>query len=203
LAQVVTDAVGRLSATGVRAFDADRGLRLNASSGLFLPAAGADRDPAASGRDDEAGQLVEVGLREAWPCLVNGHVDASGREGVLDPDPRQGAPLVRELSPGSETGRVASTFFVLLYLAISAAVLGIGVSAQHYGLRLTGLATALVVAILSAVCVGSLAALRTGPRQEPASAGSCRWASTADSDGAPAPHLGVPPTRGTSRTAVR
>jgi hypothetical protein len=39
-------------------------------------------------------------------------------------------------------------------------VIGIGIAAQNFGLRQTGIATALIVAALAAICVGSLAALR-------------------------------------------
>lgn len=73
---------------------------------------------------------------------------------------RAGLGLVRDLSPQEQAGRVASTFFVVLYTAISIAVIAIGVAAQPFGLRLTGIVTAIIVAALAAACAGSLTALR-------------------------------------------
>jgi hypothetical protein len=73
---------------------------------------------------------------------------------------RAGLGLVRNLSPQGQAGRVASTFFVVLYIAISAAVIAIGLAAQPFGLRATGIVTAITVAALAATCAASLAALR-------------------------------------------
>jgi MFS family permease len=73
---------------------------------------------------------------------------------------RAGLGLVRNLSPQEQAGRAASTFFVVLYIAISAAVIAIGLAAQPFGLRRTGIVTAIIVAALAAVCAASLAALR-------------------------------------------
>jgi len=49
---------------------------------------------------------------------------------------------------------------VVLYAATSTAVIGIGFAAQNFGLRQTGIATAVIVAALAAGCFGSLVALR-------------------------------------------
>ncbi len=73
---------------------------------------------------------------------------------------RAGLALIRDLSPAEHTGRVASTFFVVLYCAISTAVLAIGFAADYFGLRLTGIVTAGIVALLAAICLTSLLALR-------------------------------------------
>jgi MFS family permease len=73
---------------------------------------------------------------------------------------RVGLALVRALSPQQQAGRVASTFFVVLYAAVSTAVIGIGIATQAFGLRRTGIATAVIVAVLAAICAGSLAVLR-------------------------------------------
>ena len=72
---------------------------------------------------------------------------------------RAGLSLVRDLSPQEQAGRVASTFFVVLYTAISIAAIAIGVAAQLFGLRLTGIVTAIIVAALAAACAASLTAL--------------------------------------------
>jgi hypothetical protein len=73
---------------------------------------------------------------------------------------RGGLALVRALSPRQQAGRVASTFFVVLYAAVSAAVIAIGIAAENFGLRQTGIATAVIVAALAAICAGSLVVLR-------------------------------------------
>lgn len=73
---------------------------------------------------------------------------------------RAGLGLVRELSPEGQAGQVASTFFVVLYIAISTAVIAIGLAARPFGLRATGIVTAIIVAALAAACAASLTALR-------------------------------------------
>lgn len=100
-----------------------------------------------------AGALVHASLA----LLTAGAVVAGAGQGLSF---RAGLALVRGLSPEQQTGRVASTFFVVLYVAISAAVIGMGIAAQSFGLRSTGIATAVIVAALAAMCAASLIALR-------------------------------------------
>lgn len=102
--------------------------------------------------------LLAASLTESsLALLAAGTVIAGAGQGLSF---RSGLALVRALSPQQQAGRVASTFFVVLYAAISTAVIGIGIAAQNFGLRRTGIATAVIVAVLSAICIGSLVALR-------------------------------------------
>jgi hypothetical protein len=57
---------------------------------------------------------------------------------------------VNEHSPAAQRGEVASSFFVVMYVAISLPVIGEGVLAQAVGLRAAGLTFAALVAGLSA-----------------------------------------------------
>jgi predicted MFS family arabinose efflux permease len=63
---------------------------------------------------------------------------------------RGGLTQVNEHSPAAERGAVASSFFVVMYIAISLPVIGEGVLAQAVGLRAAGLTFAALVAALSA-----------------------------------------------------
>lgn len=108
--------------------------------------------------------LLAASLAEAsLGLLAAGTVIAGVGQGLSF---RGGLALIRALSPRQQAGRVASTFFVVLYAAISAATIGIGIAAQNFGLRRTGIVTAVIVAVLAAVCVGSLAALRDASRAD-------------------------------------
>jgi MFS family permease len=70
---------------------------------------------------------------------------------------RAGLAAVNERSPAAERGGVASSFFVVMYVAISLPVIGEGVLAQAVGLRAAGLTFAALVAGLSAVVLILLA----------------------------------------------
>jgi MFS family permease len=63
---------------------------------------------------------------------------------------RGGLTDVNEHSPAAQRGEVASSFFVVMYAAISLPVIGEGVLAQAFGLRTAGLTFAALVAALSA-----------------------------------------------------
>jgi MFS family permease len=63
---------------------------------------------------------------------------------------RGGLTEVNERSPAAERGAVASSFFVVMYIAISLPVIGEGILAQAIGLRAAGLIFAALVAALSA-----------------------------------------------------
>lgn len=104
--------------------------------------------------------LLAASLTESSLALLTaGAVIAGAGQGLSF---RGGLALVRALSPRQQAGRVASTFFVVLYAAVSIAVIAIGIATRNFGLRQTGIATAAIVAVLAAICAGSLAALR-GP----------------------------------------
>ncbi|HEY1776259.1 MAG TPA: MFS transporter [Solirubrobacteraceae bacterium] len=70
---------------------------------------------------------------------------------------RGGLTAVNERSPAAERGAVASSFFVVMYIAISVPVIGEGVLAQAVGLRAAGLTFAALVAALSATVLILLA----------------------------------------------
>jgi MFS family permease len=80
--------------------------------------------------------------------LVLGDVIAGFGQGLSF---RAGMAAVNERSPAAERGAVASSFFVVMYVAISLPVIGEGVLAQEIGLQAAGLTFAAVVAGLSAV----------------------------------------------------
>lgn len=73
-----------------------------------------------------------------------------------------GLAAVNGRSPAAERGAVASSFFVVLYVAISLPVIGEGVLAQAVGLRAAGLTFAALVAALSAAALILLAHARSG-----------------------------------------
>jgi MFS family permease len=79
--------------------------------------------------------------------LVLGGVVAGFGQGLSF---RGGLAAVNEHSPAAQRGEVTSSFFVVLYIAISPPVIGEGVLAQAVGLRAAGLTFAGLAAALSA-----------------------------------------------------
>ena len=67
------------------------------------------------------------------------------------------SPGVNSVSPADQRAEVASSFFVVAYVAISLPVIGEGALAQAIGLRPAGLIFAGVVATLAGVVLGLLA----------------------------------------------
>ena len=126
---------------------------------IAVPALGNERALAAGCLVMIAGMgLLAASLTESsLTLLIAGAIIAGAGQGLSF---RGGLALVRALSPPQHAGRVASTFFVVLYAAVSTAVIAIGIAAQNFGLRPTGIATAVIVAVLATICAGSLAALR-------------------------------------------
>jgi MFS family permease len=86
--------------------------------------------------------------------LVLGGVIAGFGQGLSF---RGGLTQVNERSPAAERGAVASSFFVVMYIAISLPVIGEGILAQAIGLRAAGLTFAALVAALSAAVLILLA----------------------------------------------
>jgi MFS family permease len=126
---------------------------------IAVPALGSERALATGCLIMIAGTgLLAASLAESSLALLTAGAMVAGTGQGLSF--RSGLALVSALSPERQAGRAASTFFVVLYAAVSAAVLGIGMAAQNFGLRQTGIATAAIVAVLAAICAGSLAALR-------------------------------------------
>jgi MFS family permease len=90
---------------------------------------------------------LALGLADSsLALLVLGGVIAGFGQGLSF---RGGLTEVNERSPAAERGAVASSFFVVMYIAISLPVIGEGVLAQAIGLRAAGLTFAALVAALS------------------------------------------------------
>lgn len=85
--------------------------------------------------------------------LIAGALVAGVGQGVAF---RAGMGAVSAASPAARRGEVASTFFVVLYVAISIPVVGIGVVAQTIGLRVAGIGFSAAVALLAAAALISL-----------------------------------------------
>ncbi len=73
---------------------------------------------------------------------------------------RAGLTLVNTASPSERRAEVASSFFVVSYLAISVPIVGVGVAAEAVGLRPAGIAFAGLVGLLALVVMASLAPRR-------------------------------------------
>jgi MFS family permease len=70
---------------------------------------------------------------------------------------RAGLAAVNASAPAQQRAEVASSFFVVMYAAISLPVIGVGILAQATGLRAAGLTFAAVVAAVSIVALVLLA----------------------------------------------
>jgi MFS family permease len=78
---------------------------------------------------------------------------------------RAGLTMVNSASPSAHRAEVASSFFVVSYVAISIPIIGIGVAAQAVGLRPAGIVFTCLVAVLAlAVLVSLMRRDRAGPR---------------------------------------
>lgn len=126
---------------------------------IAVPALGNERALAAGCLVMIAGTaLLAASLAESSLALLTaGAMIAGTGQGLSF---RGGLALVRDLSPQHEAGRVASAFFIVLYAAVSTAVIAIGIATQNFGLRPTGIITAAIVAVLAAICAGTLVRLR-------------------------------------------
>jgi predicted MFS family arabinose efflux permease len=101
--------------------------------------------------------------------LVLGGVTAGFGQGLSF---RGGLTQVNERSPAAQRGAVASSFFVVMYIAISLPVIGEGILAQAVGLRTAGLTFAALVAALSAAVLVRMARTRRGTGHARATSGS-------------------------------
>lgn len=72
---------------------------------------------------------------------------------------------VTEASPAGRRAEVTATLFVVIYLSVALPVLALGVSAEFFSLRTSGIAFALFVVLLS---VAALAAVWRGHKRRPA-----------------------------------
>jgi MFS family permease len=69
---------------------------------------------------------------------------------------RAGLTTVESRSPSGQRAEVASSFFVVSYVAISLPIVGIGVAAQAVGLRTAGIVFTGLVGVLALAVTGSL-----------------------------------------------
>jgi len=69
---------------------------------------------------------------------------------------RSGLQAVNEKAPSERRGGVASSFFIVAYLAISLPVVGEGVAAEGLGLQSAGILFAVAVAVVAAVALASV-----------------------------------------------
>jgi MFS family permease len=107
--------------------------------------------------------VLALGLAlNSLALLVLGGVVAGFGQGLSF---RAGLAAVTGASPAEHRGSVASTFFVVAYVAISLPVVGVGVLARVISLKSTGLIFAGIVMVLSAIALGLL--LR-GTQRQPA-----------------------------------
>ncbi len=108
--------------------------------------------------------------------LVLGGVIAGFGQGLSF---RGGLTEVNEHAPADQRGEVASSFFVVLYTAISLPVIGEGVLAQAIGLRAAGLTFAALVGALSTAVLVRLARTHHGRARSGGTAGSVANAGSA------------------------
>ena len=87
------------------------------------------------------------------PVLVAGAVVAGLGQGASF---RAGLGAVGAASPASQRAEVSSSFFVVVYVALSVPVIGVGAAAQGFGLTAAGVGFSLAVAALAAVAVVAL-----------------------------------------------
>lgn len=95
---------------------------------------------------------VGIGLASlAW--LLVGTVVAGSGQGMSF---RAGMGLISAASPEERRGEVISTFFVVLYIAISIPIIGIGFAASRLGLSTAGVLFSVAVAVLALAALLSL-----------------------------------------------
>jgi len=66
----------------------------------------------------------------------------------------RGLAAIAERAPADRRAEVSSTYFVVAYVAIALPVVGEGLASRAWGLRNGGLAFAVAIAVLAAICLG-------------------------------------------------
>lgn len=95
--------------------------------------------------------LIGTGiLREALTTFLGGALLAGVGQGIAF---RAGLGAIAAACPSGQRGAVTSTFFVVVYIALSIPVVGIGLAARHLGLAATGAGFAGLVALLCSVAL--------------------------------------------------
>lgn len=113
-----------------------------------------------------AGLVVGMGLLTAgfaagsFALLVAGGVVAGAGQGMSF---RAGLAAVNAEAPVARRANVASTYFVVLYVALSLPVIGVGVAADLVGLKVAGIAFSVLVAALAGSVLAAL--LRAGRKR--------------------------------------
>ncbi|OEU87480.1 MFS transporter [Streptomyces abyssalis] len=97
----------------------------------------------------------------SFELLVAGGVIAGGGQGMSF---RAGLAAVNAEAPVAQRANVASTYFVVLYVALSLPVIGVGVAADLFGLRAAGIAFSLLVAALAGSVLAALLRAGRAPR---------------------------------------
>lgn len=107
--------------------------------------------------------LVTVALwRASFPALVTGAVVAGAGQGTSFSNGL--ASVTAKVAP-AHRAEVTSTFFVVLFVAISVPVVGEGLAAQVWGLRTAGVVFTLAVAVLALVALAALLRQQRAPQQ--------------------------------------
>ncbi|GHO84749.1 putative multi-drug efflux transporter [Dictyobacter formicarum] len=95
--------------------------------------------------------LVASGLQaHSLALLVTGAVVAGLGQGLSF---RAGLAEINARSPSTQRGEIASSFFVVLYVAISIPIIGVGMAAQIFGLQVAGIAFSAIMAILALIAL--------------------------------------------------
>jgi MFS family permease len=106
--------------------------------------------------------LVGAGIHLAsLTLLIAGAAVAGFGQGLAF---RAGMTAVTAAAPENRRGEVTSTFFVVLYVAISIPVIGVGIAADALGLKAAGSGFSVGVAILALVALGWLLVRRRHAR---------------------------------------
>jgi MFS family permease len=95
--------------------------------------------------------LVASGLQaHSLALLVAGAVVSGLGQGLSF---RAGLAAINAQSPSTQRGEIASSFFIVLYVALSIPVIGVGVAAQVFGLQMAGVAFSVIMAILALIAL--------------------------------------------------
>ena len=78
---------------------------------------------------------------------------------------RAGLQAVNSQAPAERRASVASTFFIVMYIAISLPVIGDGVVANVLGLQTAGIAFSIAVAVIAAIALATLIPTSTPGRR--------------------------------------
>lgn len=93
-----------------------------------------------------------IGLASLWLMLLGAAISGAGQGITL----RAGLGEVVGASPKDRKSEVTSTYFVVIYVAISLPVVGLGVTAAMTGLVAAGIAFSVIVAALALTAMGLL-----------------------------------------------